>query len=119
MDPFRALSAPTRRGIVEMLAHRGQLSASDIGHSFKVSAPAVSQHLKILLNADLVEMEKDGQRRLYRLNPDAMADLEDWARKTRHEWTGRFDALNSVLRSESDHHKNHNHHKYHEGKIHR
>ena len=57
-DIFNALAEPTRRDIIEMLATKGQLSASDISTSFKVSAPAISQHLKVLREARLVTMRR-------------------------------------------------------------
>ena len=78
MDMFSALAEPTRRSIIEMLAGEGQLSVSDIAARFDVSAPAISQHLKILREADLVWVEKRAQQRIYRLNPDAMREFEQW-----------------------------------------
>jgi DNA-binding transcriptional ArsR family regulator len=100
MDMFSALAEPTRRSIIEMLAGEGQLSASDIAGRFDVSAPAISQHLKILREAELVVVEKRAQQRIYRLNPDAMREFEQWARKTRERWDERFDALDRVLEAQ-------------------
>ncbi len=100
MDPFFALAEPTRRSIVEMLARQGRLSASDIAGRFSVSAPAISQHLKVLREAKLVRVEKRGQQRIYQLNPQAMLELEDWARQTRELWDEQFDALDRVLEAE-------------------
>ncbi len=77
MDVFTALADPTRRAIVELLADGGQLSSSAIAGQFPVSAPAISQHLKVLREANLVEMEKQAQWRIYRVNPKAMLELED------------------------------------------
>jgi DNA-binding transcriptional ArsR family regulator len=58
MDTFTALADPTRRSIFEMLAGDGQLSVSDISNRFSVSPPAISQHLKVLRETNLVQMEK-------------------------------------------------------------
>ena len=58
MDKFHALAEPTRRHIVEMLAREGELTAGDIQARFNVSAPAISQHLKVLREARLVQVEK-------------------------------------------------------------
>ena len=100
MDVFTALAEPTRRHIIEMLASQGRLSASEISGRFPVSAPAISQHLKVLREAKLVRMEKQAQQRIYRINPDAMLELEQWARKVRELWDERFDVLDRVLEEE-------------------
>ncbi len=97
MDQFVALADPTRRQIIEMLADRGELSASDISGSFAMSAPAISQHLKALRDTNLVTMEKRGQQRIYRLNPDAMLELEVWIHRLKQRWNERFAALDAVL----------------------
>ena len=100
VDVFNALADPTRRKIMEMLANSGPLSASDIYNQFQVSPPAISQHLKILRQAQLVRMEKQAQQRIYRINPEAMLELEDWARRLSQLWTERFDALEQLLETE-------------------
>ena len=78
MDSFTALSEPNRRRIVEMLAPNGQLSASEIGAQFDISAPAVSQHLKVLREAGLIKMEKRAQQRLYSVEPAGFLEIEQW-----------------------------------------
>ena len=93
MDIFTALVEPTIRTIVEMLARSGPLSATEISEQFPVSPPAISQHLKVLREANVVHREKRAQQRLYRLNPDALFELEGWARYMTHLWNQRFDAL--------------------------
>lgn len=100
MDLFFALAEPTRRDIIEMLAGNGELSATQIYHKFRVSPPAISQHLKVLREAKLVHMEKRAQQRIYQLNPDAMLELEAWAKQITELWNERFDALDRVLKSE-------------------
>lgn len=100
MDMFSALAEPTRRSILEMLASNGQLSATAISRKFRVSAPAISQHLKILREARLVRMEKHAQQRIYAINPEAMNELEEWARKIGAEWDKRFDALEKLAQAE-------------------
>jgi len=100
MDKFGALSDPTRRSIVEMLARKGALSATDISKQFRMSPPAVSQHLKVLREARLVQMEKRAQQRIYRVNPDAVHELEDWARQLVELFNQRFDALDALLEVE-------------------
>ncbi len=101
MDAFTALAEPHRRSILEMLAADGQLSASAIARKFQVSPPAISQHLKVLREARLVRMEKRAQQRLYEINPDALHDLEAWARRMAGEYERRFDALERVANSDA------------------
>jgi DNA-binding transcriptional ArsR family regulator len=100
MDIFSALADPTRRSIIEILAKNGKLSASDICKKFPVSPPAISQHLKVLRETMLVQVEKKAQQRIYRINPDAMLNLEEWARQMRELWNERFDALDKTLEEE-------------------
>lgn len=78
MDSFTALSEPNRRRIVELLGANGPLSASEIGAEFKISSPAVSQHLKVLREAGLIKMEKRAQQRIYSLAPDGFNDMKQW-----------------------------------------
>ena len=79
MDKFYALSTPIRRDIIALLAEYGQLPATEIAQKFKVSSSAVSQHLKVLLQSDLVKMHKQAQQRIYQLDPSAILELEAWA----------------------------------------
>jgi len=85
MDAFAALADPTRRRILEMLAER-ELAAGDIARRFDMTAPAVSQHLKILRTAELVRVRSDAQRRMYALEPRGLAGLDAWLNRYRHFW---------------------------------
>jgi len=98
-DIFSALADPTRRSILEMLAGRGRMSAMEISGQFPVSAQAISQHLKILLQANLVTVEKKAQQRIYELNPEAVAELEEWTNRLKERWSKRLDRLDEVLKS--------------------
>jgi DNA-binding transcriptional ArsR family regulator len=100
MDKFSALSDPTRRKIIEILANDGPLSATDICEKFQVSPPAISQHLKVLREAGLVWVEKRAQQRIYQINPDAMLELQDWVKQMTQLWRRRFDALDALLQVE-------------------
>jgi DNA-binding transcriptional ArsR family regulator len=95
------LADPTRRRIVELLAG-GALCAGEIASRFDVSAPAVSQHLKALRNANLVQVRRDAQRRIYELNPEGVGELAEWIDRLRRFWSTRLDALESAL---EDHQK--------------
>ena len=85
---------------MELLANNGQLAASEIYEKFDVSAPAISQHLKVLREADLVQMEKRAQQHLYNLNPEAMLEIEVWIQKMTKSWNERFSMLDKVLEKE-------------------
>lgn len=100
MDQFSALADETRRMIVEILAQQGELAASEIYDHFDMSAPAVSQHLKVLREAQVVLVERRAQQRIYRLNPEAMLEIEQWSRRWREMWEQRFDALASLIEAE-------------------
>ena len=100
MDMFIALADPTRRHILELLAANGELSATAIYEQFPVSPQAISQHLKVLREAHLVEMEKHAQKHIYRLNPATLSQFELWVQQTRQKWEDRFAALDTVLERE-------------------
>ncbi|MEK7572143.1 MAG: metalloregulator ArsR/SmtB family transcription factor [Patescibacteria group bacterium] len=100
MDMFSALAEPTRRSILEMLAESGQLSASDIYAKFRVSPPAISQHLKALREANLVQVEKRAQQRLYQINPDSLIELSVWIQHLTKQWEKRFNRLDKLLEVE-------------------
>jgi DNA-binding transcriptional ArsR family regulator len=102
MDMFVALSDPTRRAILEILASRGELSAMDIYEHFSVSPQAISQYLKVLREANLVVMEKHAQKHLYRLNPQTLSQFETWVQRMRQTWEERFEALDKVLEVEKE-----------------
>jgi DNA-binding transcriptional ArsR family regulator len=100
MDMFAALADPTRRNILELLASNGQLTATDIYNKFHVSPQAVSQHLKVLRETKLVEVEKHAQQRLYSLNPQALSQFETWVKQMQQMYEDRFSSLDDVLERE-------------------
>jgi DNA-binding transcriptional ArsR family regulator len=102
MDVFAAIAQPTRRSILEMLAEGGQLSASDISRRFRISAPAISQHLKILREARLVRMHKRRQQRIYEVNPEAVQQVEAWVKSLEALWYDRFNRLEALLQEEEE-----------------
>src|SRR6266704_1564205 len=100
MDMFVARADPTRRHMLELLASRAEVPATAIHEQDPVSPQAVSQHLKILREAHLVEMEKHAQKRLYRLNPQTLSQFEAWVQQMKQRWEERFAALDQVLERE-------------------
>ncbi|MGG3471660.1 metalloregulator ArsR/SmtB family transcription factor [Neobacillus pocheonensis] len=99
-DIFSALADPTRRRILEMLADNEEFSASQIHDQFEVSPQAISQHLKILLEAKLILVEKRAQQRIYRINTDTMVEFENWSMNMRRRWSRRLDTFEAVMKAE-------------------
>ena len=97
MREFAALADPTRRRIVELLA-TGERSAGELVDEFDFSAPAISQHLKTLRDAGLVQVRVDAQRRIYAIDRSGLDNLDAWLQSVRKFWTQRLDALERELR---------------------
>jgi DNA-binding transcriptional ArsR family regulator len=75
VEVFDAIAQPKRREILRLLAG-GELSAGEIASRFAVTQPAISQHLKVLREAGLIQERREAQRRLYRTRPEGLADLQ-------------------------------------------
>jgi len=99
MDTFAILSEPTRRSIVVMVARHGELTATAIGERFRSSPPAISQHLKVLREADVLRVTKRGRERFYRFNASAIDEVDAWIHETRNLWNARLDRLDKLLAS--------------------
>jgi DNA-binding transcriptional ArsR family regulator len=97
VQSLSVLADPTRRRIVELLAG-GALCAGDIASRFSVSAPAISQHLNALRHANLVQVRRDAQKRIYELNPQGVEELREWVERLRGFWSTRLDALETALK---------------------
>jgi len=76
-SPFKALSDPTRRKILELLREKN-LSAGEIASHFNISKPSISHHLNLLKNSELILSEKNGQNIFYSLNTTALQELIQW-----------------------------------------
>ena len=99
MMVLNALADPTRQRIVEMLAAR-ELSAGDIAGKFDMSAPAISQHLKVLKDAKLVRVRADAQRRIYALDREGFDEMDEWFTRIRRFWKGKLDLLERALKED-------------------
>jgi DNA-binding transcriptional ArsR family regulator len=84
-DVFQALADPTRRAILTLL-RQGSQPAGDIARDFPISRPAISRHLRILREAELVAEIKVGRNRLYELNAGPLRNVDDWLAHYRHMW---------------------------------
>lgn len=99
MTPFEALAEPNRRRILDAL-RQGECAAGELGAVLTISQPGVSKHLRVLREAGLVQARIDGQRRLYRLKPTPLAEVDAWLAPYRRLWAERLDALECHLESE-------------------
>lgn len=92
----RALAEPTRRAILE-LVRDDELTVGRIAEHFPVSRPAISQHLRVLQEADLVDVRDEGTRRYYRARPEGLAELRDWLEDF---WTDHLKQLKREVEQE-------------------
>jgi DNA-binding transcriptional ArsR family regulator len=99
MDLFEAVAEPNRRRILDLL-RQGERPAGDLVEALAISQPGVSKHLRLLREAGLVSARIDGPRRLYRLEPGRLAELEAWLAPYRRFWAGRLAALDAHLEQE-------------------
>ena len=97
---FAALGNATRFAIVERLLKDGELAAGALSDVEEISAPALSRHFKILLEAGIVDQRIDKQRRMYSVRPEALKAISDWSMGYRQFWDGSFDRLASAMKRE-------------------
>lgn len=95
---FRAIADPTRRMMLDAMMDL-EKSVSQLCELTHISQPAVSQHLKVLRDANLVTDRKGGRFRLYRVNPDALSEVDDWIAKYRVFWSSRLSKLEANLQA--------------------
>lgn len=93
---FHAIADPTRRAILDLLRD-GERAASDLLTPFRISQPALSQHLAVLRRAGLVRPRKSGRRRLYSVEPAPLREVADWIALYDKFWTDRLDNLGRYL----------------------
>jgi DNA-binding transcriptional ArsR family regulator len=93
---FAILAEPNRRAILSLLAS-SQRSVGEIERRLRMPQPAVSKHLRVLRDAGFVESTVDAQRRLYRLKPEPLQEVDDWLDQFRRFWSDHIDALERHL----------------------
>ena len=98
-DPFRALSHPIRRGIVERLA-AGPATVGDATGGFGVSKPAISKHLRVLEETGVVSRVIDGRNHRLSLQARAMREAADWMDDQRVHWERLFDVVDEYLKED-------------------
>jgi len=94
---LEAIAEPTRQRILDAV-RVAERSVGELVEKVGMHQPGVSRHLKVLRDAGLVEVRRDAQRRLYRLRPEPLMELDAWLEPYRAEWTARLDSLERHLR---------------------
>ncbi|HMD32872.1 MAG TPA: metalloregulator ArsR/SmtB family transcription factor [Candidatus Acidoferrales bacterium] len=93
---FAIIAEPNRRAILSLLVS-SQRSVGEIERQLRMTQPAVSKHLRVLRDAGFVESAVDAQRRLYRLKPESLQEVEAWLAPFRRLWSAHLDALERHL----------------------
>jgi DNA-binding transcriptional ArsR family regulator len=93
---FKIIAEPNRRAILSLLVS-SQQSVGEIERRLRMPQPTVSKHLRVLREAGFVESTVDAQRRLYRLKPEPLQELDAWLAQFRRLWSAHLDALERHL----------------------
>jgi DNA-binding transcriptional ArsR family regulator len=93
---FEIIAEPNRRAILSLLVS-SQRSVGEIERQLRMTQPTVSKHLRVLREAGFVEATVDAQRRLYRLKPEPLQEVDDWLEPFRQFWSAHVDALERHL----------------------
>ena len=101
-DVFAAISHPARRRMLDLLSEAEHSVGALAGHFHKMSRPAVSQHLRILLDARLVAERKIGRERRYSLRPGRLSPVRDWIALYEKFWDDRLQRLQALLKPENE-----------------
>jgi DNA-binding transcriptional ArsR family regulator len=96
LTTLQVLAEPNRQAILDLLRD-GERPVGDLVEHLRLSQPAVSKHLRVLKEAGVVEVRPDAQRRLYRIRPEPLAELDDWLATYRSLWTTHLDRLEDHL----------------------
>ena len=96
---FEILAEPNRRQLLDLLLAQ-ERTVGELVDVLDMSQPAVSKHLRVLRNAGLVEARIDAQRRIYRLRPEPLAEVDEWLTPYRKFWRGKLAALQRHIASD-------------------
>ena len=95
-DLFHAIADPTRRAILTLIAIQA-LTPNAMAEKFDMSRQAVSKHIKVLQECELIKPEQSGREIYYHFNPKKMQELDNWLNQFRKTWEARFNQLDKVL----------------------
>ena len=95
-DVFNAIAEPRRRKIVELLSLGAEHDVTELVLKLGFSQPTVSKHLGVLRKVGVVDVQKAGQRRMYRLNPRKLKPVHDWIQHFERLWTDHLSSIKQV-----------------------
>ena len=95
-DVFQAIADPVRRDIIELLANK-TLTVNTVAEKFDVSRPAISKHLKILKECDIIVITKKGRERFCQIQPKSLIPVFLWIDQYRNLWDDRLDSFENYL----------------------
>lgn len=95
-DVFQVIADPNRRAIISLLATK-KLSMNDVADHFTISRPAISKHVKVLVECGLIKIEKRGRERYCKVQIEKLAEVSDWVEQYRQLWEARSDRLEKYL----------------------
>ena len=95
-DVFQAIADPTRREILDRIAHQS-LNLNSVAEQFEISRPAISKHIKILTECGLIVIRQQGRERFCEARLQKLNEVSKWIEQYRVFWSGRLDALESFL----------------------
>ena len=101
VTPFELLADPTRRRVLDVL-RAGECSVGELVERLKMTQPAVSKQLRVLREAGLASVRADAQRRIYRLDPSGLREVDEWLAPFRALWEERLDAMEETLDTMED-----------------
>src|SRR6187402_2364246 len=96
-DVFQAIADPTRRAIINMIAHKS-LNLNAVAENFDVSRPAISKHIKILTECGLIVIRQQGRERYCEAKLEKLNEVSGWVEKYRQFWASKMDALDIYLK---------------------
>jgi DNA-binding transcriptional ArsR family regulator len=103
-DVFQAIADPTRRAILLLLASHA-MTPNALAEEFHSTRQAVSKHIQILTECELVKQEQKGREIYYHINPEQMKDIDKFLDQFRKIWESRFNQLDSILQTMKKHKK--------------
>lgn len=95
-DVFQAIADPTRREIINLIAHQS-LNLNAVAENFDVSRPAISKHIKILTECGLIVIRQEGRERYCDAQLDKLSEVSDWVKEYRKFWNTKLDSLENYL----------------------
>jgi DNA-binding transcriptional ArsR family regulator len=98
-DVFKAIADPTRREIINLIAHNN-MNLNALADNFDISRPAVSKHIKILTECGLLVIKQQGRERFCQADLRQLQEVTDWAEQYRQFWMQKLDALGNFLDKE-------------------